>query len=341
MVARIDIPADAKILVVDLAFIGDLLMSTPALACLRRAYPQARIDILVSPGSSPVIEHNPDVDNVLTTSMKKRGWKGIREEARRLSGENYHLALSLHRAHGTLIMLRQAGIPIRIGFTHGGRGFFLTGGVPFQIQRHRSWNHLRLIEKGLSIDVDYSTSTRLDLDPRAVDTLQELLDGHDLRNGLVAINPNAAWATKRWTPEGFACVADGLSEDGCAPILIGGPNEKQVAEQVKRSSKRQIIDFTGETSLQELAALLSRCRMLVTNDSGPMHMARAVNTPVLPIFGPTDPARCGPWLGEIEPLQNALDCIKCYRKTCWHMTCMRKLDGQTVLRKAQECLGNN
>ncbi len=338
MIARTEIAPDGKILVVDLAYIGDLLMSTPAIACLRKAYPQAQIDILVSPGSKGVIERNPDVNTVFVTDMKKRGWDGIREEAGKVRNLGYDLAISFHRAHGSLLMLRMSGVKHRTGFTNSGRGLMLTGGVKFQIQSHRAWNHLRLLEKGLGIEVDYTTPTRLDLDPVAVEFVESRLGEINSGNGLIAVNPNAAWSTKRWTPEGFASVCDRLTAEGFTAILIGSPAERHISEAVRKLSKSEIIDWTGETSLQQLAALFSKCRLVISNDSGPMHMAQATGTEVVPIFGPTDPSRCGPWLGKIEPIQKEMDCIKCYRKRCWHHGCMKEITGKRVNESLLECL---
>jgi heptosyltransferase-2 len=336
--SSLDFPRDGRILVVDLAYIGDLLMSTPALACLRRAFPEARIEILVSPGSRAVIERNPDVNEVLTTDMKRGGVRAAGDEAGRIAERNYDLALCFHRGHGTLMMLRKAGIRRRVGFTNGGRGFFLTGGIPFELWRHRAWNHLRLVEKSLGVEVDYSQRTRLDIEPDAEKSVKRLLDGVDGGSGFVAINPNAAWATKRWLPERFAEVADKLAGSGLKPLLIGSPGEERVASQVKARMKTEALDFTGRTSLSELAALLKQCRLIVTNDSGPMHMAQALGVPVVSIFGPTDPGRCGPWGGGCEPVQASLDCIKCYRKTCWHLSCMRSVGADQVVDRSLSCI---
>jgi heptosyltransferase-2 len=329
-----------KILIVDLAYIGDLLMSTPAIENLRRAFPEAHIDIMVAPGSFPVIEHSPHVDRVITSDVKSGGWNALREEAARISKENYDLAVSFHRGHGTLLMLRMSGVRRRIGFTHGGRGFFLTDGIPFQLYRHRAWNHLRLIEKCLGIDVDYKTPTSLTLDEEAVASIDRTLNEEAPGASLAAINPNAAWPTKRWLPERFAAVADRLASEGFLPVIVGSAKETDIAAMVKSEMKSQALDFTGRTSLHELAALLSRCDVLVTNDSGPMHIGHAVGVPTVSVFGPTDPARCGPWLGKIEPVQADLDCIRCYRKRCWHLTCMHLLDEKTIEEAALGCIRN-
>lgn len=338
MAANIEIKPDAKLLVVDLAFIGDLIMSTPAYANLRKGFPEAQIDLLAAPGSRPVIENNGVFNRIFTTGIKTGGWKSIREESELMATECYDLVVSFHRGHGSLLMLKMAGVPHRIGFTNGGRSFFLTGGIPFQLYRHRAWNHLRLIDECLPIDVDYTIPTHIELDPDAVESIGSKLRDRVRGTPLIAINPNAAWPSKRWTVEGFAEIADKISAMGYLPVLIGSPKEKGISEGVVKHMKTVPLDLTGETSLKELAALLSMCALLITNDSGPMHMAHAVKTKVIAIFGPTDPERCGPWLGEIGPIQKELDCAKCYRKRCWHQDCMRKLDIGAVISQVEGCI---
>jgi len=329
-----------RILVADLAFIGDILMSTPALTNLRKAYPRALIDILVTENSRPMVRHNPDVDRVYTTDLKRKGWKGLKAEAERVKSEGYDLAISLHRGHGTLLMLKMAEVPRRIGFTNGGREWFLTDGIPFEIRKHRSWNHMRLLEEGLGIEVDYETPTRLEMDFEAVNSLDRMLKKKMALKRIVTVNPNAAWPTKRWTPEGFAKVGDALSEEGFQVVLVGSPKEKPICEKVRSLMNRKAIDLTGETTLFELAALLARSEVVVTNDSGPMHMANAVGAKVVGIFGPTEPARCGPWKSEGEVIQAKVDCGGCYLKRCWHHSCMRKVSIDNVIKRVFNSIGN-
>ncbi len=337
MASPVDIPPDARILVVDLAYIGDLLMSTPALRNLRRAFPQASIDILVAAVGRPMIERNDSIDRVITTQIKSGGLAALRREAKWVAEEGYDLAVCFHRGHGSLLMLKMAGVPKRIGFTNEGRGLLLTAGIPFQLRRHRAWNHLRLLEKCLGIDIDYKTPTELKVDPEATASMDAKLAGQADGRRLVGINPNAAWPTKRWLPGRFAEVGDAIAEMGFLPVLIGSQKEKSISSAVKAAMKTGALDLTGETTLEELAALLERCEVLVTNDSGPMHMAHALGVPVVSIFGPTDPKRCGPWQGAIKPIQVDIDCIRCYRKSCWHLSCMRGVNSKSVIEAVKNC----
>lgn len=338
MASRINIKPDARILVVDLAFIGDLLMSTPAFTNIRKGYPDAAIDLLVSPSSHPVIEHNIIFNEILTAHYKRKGWVAVKKEASRMAERGYDLAICFHRAHGSLLMLMLSGIRNRIGFTHGGRWIFTTAGVPFQISRHRAWNHLNLLDKTLPIEIDFNTPTSLELDPDAILAVEVMLENLQPRGPWAGINPNASWHTKRWTPEGYAAVGDFLADRGLTPILIGSPYEKPLCDHVASLMKSKPINLTGETTLPELAALLSKIEVLVTNDSGPMHMAQAVGTRVVSIFGPTDPLRCGPWLNTFNPVQINLDCIKCYRKSCEHLKCMCELSVEEVLETVADCI---
>lgn len=328
-----------KILVVDLGYLGDLLMSTPALTCLRKAYPDASIDLMVAPSSKPVIEHNPDVNRILCCNIKSGSWKATLREANKLSAENYDLAVSFHRAHRTLLMLKASKIKKRVGFTNDGRKLLLTGGIPFQIMRHRTWNHIRLIEKSLSIEVDYNTPSRLEIPQDAIDSFRTSFPAFDLRNQtIITINPNASWQTKRWLRDHFASVIDWLSENGFTPVIIGASHEKPVTDEILEKANCSPINLTGKTSLLELAILLKLSKLIITCDSGPMHMAQALGTPVIAIFGPTDPERCGPWLGKIEPVQADIECSKCYKKFCWHLSCMREIKPEVIIEKVKSCI---
>ena len=339
MASRLEIKSGARILVIDLAFIGDLIMSTPAFTNLRSEFPDATIDLLVAPASRPIIEDNSFFNEIITAQFKRSGFVKLRREASRIRERNYDTAISFHRAHGSLLMLMLAGIPKRIGFSHGGRGLFLTSGIPFQLEKHRAWNHLNLLDKCLAIDVDFKTPTSLEVSTGAVESAREKLANHHPSGPWAAINPNASWPTKKWTAEGFAAVGDFLSDHGYQIALVGGPGDKQDCGKVKSLMKSESLDLSGETTLPELAGLLSLCDLLVTNDSGPMHIGQAIGTKVISIFGPTDPERCGPWMCEIEPVQMDIDCAKCYLKRCFHQTCMNDLSKNIVINRITKCIG--
>ncbi|MCX6644767.1 MAG: lipopolysaccharide heptosyltransferase II [bacterium] len=338
MDSRLKIKPDAKILAVDLAYIGDLIMSTPAYANLRKAYPGATIDLLVAPSSRQIIEDNIFFNEILTATFKKSGWRAVKREAARIAERKYDLAISFHRAHGSLLMLMLARIPKRIGFSHGGRRFFLTSGVPFELNKHRAWNHLNLLHKCLDIEVDFMTPTSVGISPDTIEQARQILGKYSQTGPWAAINPNASWPTKKWTPDGFATVGDYLAGRGFKVVLIGGPGDKQSCAEIKTLMKSDSLDLSGETSLPELSAILKLCDLLVTNDSGPMHIGQAVGTKVIAIFGPTDPARCGPWLSKIEPVQLDIDCIRCYKKECSHMSCMKNLEKDRVIRVIEICI---
>ncbi|HEX9745847.1 MAG TPA: lipopolysaccharide heptosyltransferase II [bacterium] len=325
----------SNILIVDIAFIGDLLMSTPAIECLRKHFPDSKIDILVAPQCVDVIEDNSDINDVLVTRMKSGGLDAILEESARIKDRKYDSVICFHRGHGTLFMLFKSGIKNRIGFTHGGRGFFLTGGVPFQILKHRTWNHLHLLEQGAGIPVDYSFPAKMVVIDEAIASVRDKLNGTDSDKGIYAVNPNAAWKTKRWHPERFAELINKIGNSGIQPVLVGANSDIDTVKLVESMVNFPLLNLTGQTSLKELAALFSICRFVVTNDSGPMHIAQAVGSKVISIFGPTDPRRCGPWMSENSPIQAEIDCIRCYRKSCWHMSCMKKIATDQVLDAAR------
>jgi len=159
---------------------------------------------------------------------------------------------------------------------------------------------------------------------------------------LVAMNPSARWETKRWPLESFAAVGDRLQQDGAARVvLIGGRDERHVGKWVMRAMRTAPIDLMGQTTLTELIALLRRARLLVTNDSGPMHLAAAVGTQVIALFGPTDPARTGPYGAGHTVLRSGVPCSPCFSRQCSNaleLECLTAIRPQQVVDAAMRLL---
>jgi len=159
---------------------------------------------------------------------------------------------------------------------------------------------------------------------------------------LVAMNPSARWDTKRWPSESFAAVGDRLQQDEATRVvLIGGRDERPVGKQVMRAMQTAPIDLMGQTTLKELIALLRRARLLVTNDSGPMHLAAAVGTPVIALFGPTDPARTGPYGAGHTVLRSAVPCSPCFSRRCTNaveLECLTSIRPENVIEAAMSLL---
>jgi len=153
------------------------------------------------------------------------------------------------------------------------------------------------------------------------------------------LSPGTNWATKRWPPEHFAALARPLRERfGLDSVVAGGPGDTALGKQIVAEAGTNVVDLTGRTNLRQLVALLERAELVVANDSGPMHIAAALNRPLVAPYGPTSPASTGPWGHYDSVIRLDLPCSPCYSRTCSHQSCLKWLGAEAVLRAAEDQL---
>jgi lipopolysaccharide heptosyltransferase II len=323
-------------LIIDLARLGDVTLASPVIANLRNNHPKARIDFLVSRNSASTVLHNPKLDDVFAVDTPSGGLikqvREVRKIAEIIRANSYDVAFILHRSFGSVIMARLAGIPVRVGLNTEARGSFLTHKIRLDKTRHRLDNNLALLElMGETI-----TTRKSEYFPS--DEISEIVKESENFKGsspLVVINPNGVWETKRWRTEKFKILADKLiSRYAVRIIVIGGKGDEKRGEMVS-SGNPNVLDLTSKTSVDDLYRICKLSNLVITNDSGPMHIAACAEVPVIAIFGPTDPKRCGPRNGQNQIVSADVDCLKCYKKTCDDMVCMDKLDVDHILNKAE------
>ena len=283
-----------KILVIKLRAIGDVLLSTVVLKNLRTAFPSAEIDFLTEQPSRDVIEGNPFVNSLITYHPKRRGGLRLIRQIRR---RNYDLVIDLFGNPRSALVTYFSGAKYRVGYRFKWRQYCYNvvveprGGEVHNIEFNL--DALRAI--GVTVS-DFSICFPC---PAEAHDLAERSFTDAKLNGrfIVALNPGGGWYTKRWRLPQYAELGDLISEKFHAQVLIiWGPGERADAEEIQSRMKSEAV-LTPPCTLKELAAILSRCSALVTNDSGPMHIAAAMGTPVLAIFGPTNPELQGP-LGD-------------------------------------------
>ncbi len=321
------------ILVIKLRAIGDVLLSTIVLRNLRLAFPESRIDFLVERSAADIVRGHPDVNG--TVVYDRSSMSGL-DLIRLVRKKKYDLVLDLFGNPRTALVTFLSRAPWRVGYRFRGRTYAYNIVVsPRGGHVHNTQFNLDALT---AIGVDILDRT-LSCSPTAADF--ENVDRFLAEAGLtgqtmVALNNGGGWYTKRWGPEHFAALGDRLSERYAAAIvLIWGPGEEAEARDIaSRMSSRPFIP--PPTTLMQLGALLKRCMMLVTNDSGPMHIAAAMGTPVLGIFGPTNPALQGPYgEGHAVVRNETLTCLGCNLTSCpiGH-PCMIGLTVDTVLDSA-------
>ncbi|MCD6289686.1 MAG: glycosyltransferase family 9 protein [Anaerolineae bacterium] len=303
---RRDGPA-RRILVIRPDHLGDLLFTTPALSRLRQRHPDAHITAMVGPWGRPVLAHNPDIDDVIicpfpgfTRRPKTSVWEPYRillDCARSLRSYRFDEAIIFRFDHWWGAWLAAlSGIPSRVGYDVAETRPFLTRSMPEPPDRHEVARALTLVDPRLS-DV---TPERYPLRfvPSAGDEAwaDELLRSMGPSAPVIVIHPGAGVPVKLWRSSAWARVADAVIERHRASVVItGGASERALAEQVTRSMRHAAVVLTGQTTLGQLGALFKRCALVLGPDSGPLHLAVAVGTPTVHLFGPADPRRFGPW----------------------------------------------
>jgi lipopolysaccharide heptosyltransferase II len=311
--------APRSVLLIRPDHLGDMLFLTPALHALRAALPDARLTVLAGPWSVDVLRGNPDVDEVLACAFP-----GF---ARRPKGDPlapyrflYATAATLRGRHSaatydTAVVLRfdhwwgawlaaAAGIPRRIGYDWPETRPFLTQALPYTPGRHEAVQNGTLLAALAAASGWTLGATRFAVSAADHAWAADWLASHGWVPGrpLVSIHPGAGAAVKQWPPAAWAAVADALAqEDSAAILLTGSAGERPLTQAVKAAARRAVacmIDAAGETTLGQLAALQARCAAVLGSDSGPLHLAVAVNTPTVHLYGPVPPAKFGPWVGE-------------------------------------------
>jgi len=324
-----------KILVIKLRAIGDVLLSTVVLKNLRAAFPSARIDFLTEEPARPVIEGNPAIDTTLIFNRRTQSSAGLLFLIRR---RRYDLVFDLFGNPRSAIVTLVSGARRRVGYRFAWRQYCYTDVVdPRGGEVHNVQFNLDALEAiGIPI-VDRSPTFPLSREDR------EFASGFFQRNGIndvgsIALNPGGGWYTKRWRAQRYAELGDRIARRmGASIIITWGPGEQSLAEEI-RASMAEPARVIPPTTLKQLGAILERCSAVVTNDSGPMHIASVLGTPVVGIFGPTVPTFQGPVGEKSIVIQNLkLLCLGCNYTACpIGNPCMEELSVDEVFHALEQ-----
>ena len=362
-----------KILLIKLSAVGDVVHTLPVLNKLRRRYPNAQIDWLVTPAIGELLRHHPALNNVVDferdASAPPWAWSALTSYARlaaKLRRTRYDLAIDLHCQSRTAFLAFVSGAPVRIGFDkersevwqhsrpvtdefrkhawHGAREgawLFYSHHIPLPTLDVHVIDHYQSAGSLLGFDpgpTDFSFRIPLDAHERVAALLRQR-GVSDAR--LAVIAPRGNWQTKRWPDEKSAAVARHFMARGYTAVLVGAPRERAVGENVSRFAPG-VVDLTGETTLSELAALISRAAICIAHDSGPLHLAVALGRPVVALFGPSDEVWAGPYHRDNAVARKSLHCAPCYLrrlKSCAHgHACMEELPVEVVIERAEGVL---
>ena len=401
-----------NILIIQTAFIGDVVLTTPLIRATKTAFPNARVSILVIPFTADVLGNNPYLDEIIRYDKKgeDRGLSDFLRLARALKARSFDVALLPHRSLRSAALARIARIPRRIGFDFSPASSLYTDVVPYRHDAHEVERNLdllhalgiepepiapqifpdegdyenadtllnpdcgmRIAECGLKNPKAESLMTLIQTDDTDPPPTPAAGDGNggsvksvtppvgsvvpksgirnrsevfnlksEIRNPkwkkgwAVGVAAGSIWPTKRWPLESFAQVTDRLMKIGVQVILIGGVSDRALCDEIARKTAHAPLVATGRLTLRESAALLARCDLLLSNDSAPVHIAAAMGTPVVALFGPTTPSLgFAPYGSGHTVLEVPLDCRPCGKhggKRCpkRHFRCMKNLASERV-----------
>ena len=336
-----------KILVIQPDHIGDVLLATPMISSLRRRFPRARIDAVVGTWAKPVLASNPDLNNVYTFNLGYFNRQREKSPASlrtfwKLRSNRYDLAVMARSRNRVIRLLAWAiGAKQRIGFKVPGKDSLLTIKIrQTEPREHVVRRNLRLAE-------------HFDAETQPAKLVWKILESErqfaaqflkDLPRPLIGLNPGAGTAAKKWPAARFATVARELQRKHNASLIItGGPADRSIAEKISGSLEKPAVITAGRTNLRQLAAILARLNLYISNDSGPMHIAAAVGTPVIDLHSGTDyPSSWRPWGPQHIVLTHASDCPKfpCRLTVCdtFQHGCLEKISTHDVLAAAEKYL---
>jgi len=338
-----------RILVVNVNWVGDVLFSTPAIRAIRRHYPDAHIACMVVSRCKEILELNPHL-NELIIYDEKGEHKGLAGKLRLISAlkaRRFDCVFLFHRSLTRTLMVALSGIKERVGTDNPKRGFLLTKKVKSQPPDIHKVEQFLHIVKAVIGDEDYGKSMELFISREDEAFADEFLKSYGIgqKDNFIILNPGGNWDLKRWPADNFAKLGDKLNGQYSVPIVItGAEKDAELGKKIAGMMKCKPVIACGRTSLRQLAAIMRRASLVISNDSGPMHIAVSQGARTIALFGPTDPAITGPYgQGVYSVLQKSPGIpgckIPCYNLRCEKALCMEAVTVEDVFKEAERLLG--
>lgn len=336
-----------RVLVKELNWLGDVVMSLPALRAVRRAFPEARLVVLIKQELASFFDDATGIDEVLPYAMRP-GWRGLRDLRHIVAAvrtRRFDVAIIFPKSFASALWPALARIPRRAGFVSDARGWLLTDktALPRQDGSHQVHLYLKLLHETLHIDGS-STDFAPEVSEAHRRTMERWLAERRRRpdGPLIALAPAAAYGpAKEWPAASYAALIDLLaSRYGAECVLVGSPGERHKCMAVAAATRGGPLIAAGETSVGEALALLSLCAGFAGNDSGSMHVAGALGIPAVGLYGSTNPQRTGPLGERTAILYHPIECSPCMKRTCrfGHYNCLKQITPEEVAQ-ALDALG--
>ena len=366
----------SRILLIKPSALGDVVHTLPVLVKLRSRYPRARIDWLITPENAEVVRYHPALSNVVLFARRDFSKRGRRWSAflsffdllKQIRHARYELVIDMHGQVRSAFFALMSGARVRIGFdrpirrgvtisaehdlknipNHGWRGaregswIAYTHRIPIPTLDVHAIDRYLWVAPLLGLD-DNPPDLTIHLSPQASDRVNRLLEEHGVlaSKPLVVLVPGTIWETKHWTIEGFAGVARQFVQDGFAVALVGTVRDQQRCRQIAAAAPGT-CDLSGKTTPGDLAALIRRAEVAITNDSGSMHVAASLGKPMVSVFGPTNPVHIGPYQRPESVVRVDLQCSPCnYRRLSqcpFDHACMKQVTSTMVVERARKIL---
>jgi len=339
---RFKISPPGSILVMRPGAMGDVLLTTPALRALRTAFPRARISVLVTRSGEGILRGNECIDETLVLDKSSlRAQTGIIATVRQ---KRFDLIIDFLCNPRTALIARLSGAPHRLGYDVRVRKF------AYNLRRERDQyeNGKKVVKYAAQVNVDMLASLGIEAAAGGLEFVvgaaaQKKMDDYLKSEGIetkkvAGVCPAGTWQAKTWDVEKFAKLADGISKDcGLDVLIFWGPGEQELARRMA-GLMRTHARIACETTIEEAGALIRRCSLFLSNDSGLKHVAVAVGTPTVTIFGPTNPGTWNPPAADHRAVFAELDCVFCDKNECADLRCMKELSVEKVLSVAKEVL---
>jgi len=330
-----------RILIRSTNWIGDAIITTPAVRTIRRNFPNAKISILALPWVADVFAASPHVDEVILYQKKKEhsGMAGMWKLAGLLAEQRFDLAILLQNAISAAILTKLAGIPARAGYTTDGRALLLTNGVKLrrEVKKIHQVNYYQEMLRGLGL---VCGSNELFLQLPEPDIAWARAQAGGLGPGpLVGLNPGAAYGpAKRWPAGYFKQLATLLRRELRATMVVFGTGaDAEAAREIEQGAPGHVVDLAGKTSLAQAMAMIGVCDVFVTNDSGLMHVSAALGVPTLAIFGSTDHVATGPRGSKTRIIRHETECSPCLKPECpTDFRCMLSIEPEEVWKEMEK-----
>jgi lipopolysaccharide heptosyltransferase II len=332
-----------KILIVQPSRIGDIIFSLPTLAAIKQRYPHARLSWIVDERCYEILEGNPFLENIFIWNRKQKSIKYYVDLMKTLREQKFDLSIDLHGLAKSAMLVKLTGAKFKIASssTNGMREFswLFSKEIKSQEKRHCVERHFEVAKYlNCSDDINYPIHIPEESFKSVRDKL--LKENVNLEK-IVGIHPGGGWIPRRWAASKYAKLSKRLKDELHTDIVLvggkeGGSSEKGLNEEIIAEAGVSITDMTGNVTLKELCAFLKICKVFVGNESGPMHIATALNVDSIAILGPTNAKRTGPYNGSTKVIQHKVDCQPCRNRNCKDPICMQSVTVEEIFGEVKK-----